>query len=89
MLIIRRRQGEAVLIGENVEIRVVEVGGGRVKLGISAPVEVLILREEIRLAAEQNQAAARAATPEDVRRLLSGLKPQTVQSNSRKTHPLR
>ena len=73
MLIIRRRQGEAILIGENVEVRVVEVGAGRVKLGISAPAEVLILREEIRLAGEQNLAAARATTPENVRRLLAGL----------------
>jgi carbon storage regulator len=73
MLILRRREGEAVLIGEDVEIRVVEVGGGRVKLGISAPAEVLILREEIHLAAEQNLAAAQAATQENIRRLLSGL----------------
>ena len=60
MLIIRRRQGEAILIGENVEVRVVEVGAGRVKLGISAPAEVLILREEIRLGDDARERTASA-----------------------------
>ncbi len=71
MLVIRRREGEAVLIGEGIEVRVLETAGGRVTLGITAPKDVVILREEIRLAAEENWAAARAVTPKRLRSVLA------------------
>lgn len=60
MLVIRRRSGESILIGEDVEIQVIEVSGGRVKLGIQAPANVPILRKEVKLVAEQNTQAAGA-----------------------------
>jgi carbon storage regulator len=59
VLTIRRRCGESVLLGDNIEIRVLEVAGGRVKLGISAPREVLVLRNELKLTQEFNLDAAR------------------------------
>lgn len=63
MLVIRRRAGEAFFVGDDVEIRVIELGAQRVVLGIAAPPEVTILRKEIRQAAEQNQEAARTVSP--------------------------
>jgi carbon storage regulator len=60
MLVIRRRAGESVLIGDGVEVEILEIAGNQVKIGISAPREVLILRREVRLTAEQNQLAARS-----------------------------
>ena len=63
MLVIRRRVGEAFFVGDNVEIRIVEINAHRVVLGIEAPPEVSILRQEIRQAAEQNQQAARTISP--------------------------
>ncbi len=63
MLVIRRRAGEAVVIGDGVEITVIDVTGSRVKLGIEAPSEVTILRKEIQVAARQNLAAAAGASP--------------------------
>ena len=63
MLVIRRRVGEAVFIGADVEIIIVELNAHRVVLGIEAPAEVTILRKEIRQAAQQNQEAARTVTP--------------------------
>lgn len=74
MLVIRRRAGEAVLIGETVEITVIDVTGSRVKLGIQAPAEVPILRKEIQLAARENVAAAEGATPASVGKLLEALR---------------
>lgn len=59
MLVIRRRAGESLIIAENVEIEVLEVGPTQVKLGIRAPKEILVLRKEIQLIREQNQAASR------------------------------
>jgi carbon storage regulator len=60
MLVIRRRAGESVLIGEGVEVEVLEIAGNQVKIGISAPREVLILRREVQLTAEQNALAAKS-----------------------------
>lgn len=74
MLVIRRRAGESVLIGEAIEVQVVEITPGRVKLGISAPPDVLILRKEIRLAAEQNLAAAEGLSSGLIRSLLVRLR---------------
>ena len=47
MLILQRRTGESVVIGEDVRISVVSIEGGRVRLAISAPPEVSILRSEL------------------------------------------
>ena len=59
MLVIRRRPGEALLIGEEIEVEILDISGGHVKIGIRAPREVTVLRKEIRLTIEQNRAAAR------------------------------
>ena len=58
MLVIRRRAGESILIGDSIEVRVIETAPGRVKLGIVAPRDVLVLRNEVRLTREENLAAA-------------------------------
>jgi len=48
MLVLSRKHGECVRIGESIEVKVLEIDGGRVKLGFSAPPDVAIQREEIR-----------------------------------------
>lgn len=60
MLVIGRKAGESILIGPDIEIQVIEVAGSRVKIGIRAPRQTNILRKELQLAAQQNQAAAQA-----------------------------
>lgn len=59
MLVIRRRAGESVLIGDEVEIQVTEIGPTRVKLCITAPKEVVVMRKEVKLTREENVAAGR------------------------------
>ncbi|HEY7335818.1 MAG TPA: carbon storage regulator [Bryobacteraceae bacterium] len=59
MLVIRRRPGEALLIGGDVEIEVLDATPSQVKLGIRAPRSISVLRKEIHLTSEQNRAAAR------------------------------
>ncbi len=70
MLVIRRREGEAVLIGEDVEVEVLEITPARVKLGIRAPEAVQVLRKELKATREQNLAAARGVSDEGLARLL-------------------
>ena len=47
MLILTRKVGERVLIGEDISITVLSVRGNQVKLGVQAPKEVSVHREEI------------------------------------------
>jgi carbon storage regulator len=47
MLVLGRHEGEAILIGANVIVRVMEIRGDRVRLGIEAPGEIEVNREEI------------------------------------------
>ncbi|EQF29142.1 carbon storage regulator [Clostridioides difficile CD160] len=47
MLVISRKKDEAVLIGDNIEVKVVGVDGNNIKLAISAPNNITILRKEI------------------------------------------
>lgn len=62
MLILSRRAGESITIGNDIKVKVVSVGSNQVRLGIEAPREVRVLREEICLAIEEeNRAAAKAA----------------------------
>ncbi len=47
MLVITRKKEESILIGENIEIAVIKLEDGSVKLGINAPKDVTILRKEV------------------------------------------
>ncbi len=47
MLVLSRREGETIKIGSDVELTVVSIRGDRVRLGIAAPPEVQIVREEL------------------------------------------
>ena len=58
MLILQRKAGESLLIGEEIESSVLSVEAGRVRLAIEAPRNVSILRSELKNAAEVNQEAA-------------------------------
>ena len=59
MLYLNRRPGEAVIINDAIEVRVIEVRGRTVKLGFSFPGDTSVLREEVFQAIrEANRAAA-------------------------------
>ena len=53
MLVLSRKPGERILIGREITLTVLEVRGGRVKLGFSGPASVPIHREEVRRKMEQ------------------------------------
>ena len=62
MLVLTRRKGQSIVLGDDIEISIVEVSGDSVRLGIEAPREVSVYRREIYDAIRaENIAAARAA----------------------------
>ena len=63
MLILQRKEGESLLIGDNVEISVLSVEAGRVRLAPQAPRSVPILRRELKGAAQPNREAADEEAP--------------------------
>ncbi len=58
MLILQRKAGESVAIGDEIEVSILSVEAGRVRLAIQAPRDVSILRSELKIAAEVNREAA-------------------------------
>ena len=59
MLVITRKKGESILLGDNIEITIVNIDDQNVKIAIAAPREVIILRKElIKQVGEENKSAA-------------------------------
>lgn len=62
MLILTRRVGESLMIGDNVNVTVLGVKGNQVRIGVNAPKDVAVHREEIYQRIQQEK-AQRAAAP--------------------------
>lgn len=60
MLVIARKKGESILLGDDIEITITNIDNGTVKLAIKAPREVTILRKELYVEVEnENKEAAK------------------------------
>ena len=77
MLILQRKEGESLLIGDEVEITVLSVEAGRARLAIQAPRSVTILRSELKVAADANREAAdEEVSPLELLGVLKGQEPK-------------
>jgi len=57
MLILSRKEGETITIGKDIHIKVLEVQGNKVRIGIEAPRDVSVNREEVLLKSSENKTA--------------------------------
>jgi len=64
MLVLTRAVNEAIMIGDGIEVTIVEVKGGKVRIGISAPPSVVVHRKEVYLAIKQANVEAAQAAPD-------------------------
>lgn len=75
MLVLTRKLGESIAIDDNIKITVVQIKGKQVRLGIQAPSDTKIHREEVYVAIQDQNKAATQAPPDSARRLSKILKP--------------
>ncbi len=61
MLVLTRKPGEAIVIGDDIEIEIVAIGGGKVRVGITAPRSTTVHRKEVYV--ELQEAAANGDQP--------------------------
>jgi carbon storage regulator len=64
MLVLTRKLGEMIRIGDQIKVTVLEVRSGQVKLGIDAPTEVKVHREEVYARIQAENRRAGRSTPE-------------------------
>lgn len=58
MLVVTRKTDESLIISDNIEITVLEIGKDKVKIGVNAPKEVKVIRSELKDARQTNEQAA-------------------------------
>jgi carbon storage regulator len=66
MLVLGRRPGENIRIGDDIKVIVLEVRGGQIKLGIEAPLEISVHREEIYERIQRQNRRAASTAPADL-----------------------
>ena len=67
MLVLARKINESIIIGDDIEVVVLEVQGEQVKLGINAPKSIKIYRKEIYEEIQQQNVAAATTSPEQLK----------------------
>ncbi|MGQ0635272.1 MAG: carbon storage regulator CsrA [Planctomycetaceae bacterium] len=71
MLVLSRQRDESIIIGENIVITVVDIRGDKVRLGIQAPTEIPVHRQEVYEAIQRENLRAQGLDPEGVSAVLS------------------
>lgn len=69
MLVISRKPGESILIGDNIKITILNTGSDKVTLGIEAPKEITVIRDELLETIEANRASATHAQELDLKEI--------------------
>jgi carbon storage regulator len=66
MLVLSRQRDESIMIGDNIVVTIVDVRGDKVRLGIEAPTEVPVHRQEVYEAIQRENRRASKLQPKDV-----------------------
>lgn len=69
MLVLSRQKDETIMIGDNIEITVVDIRGDKVRLGIAAPVQIPVHRKEVYEAIKRENKEAANVTLQDIVKL--------------------
>ena len=78
MLVLSRHRDESIIIGDDIVITVVDIRGDKVRLGIAAPIEISVHRQEVYEAIQRENKQASRLDPQDARQLESQILPGHV-----------
>jgi carbon storage regulator len=78
MLVLTRKSRQSIMIGDDIEVSVLSIMGEKVRLGIHAPREIPVFRNEIYLEIQQQNAAARTAASAEVDEALKRVSAEPV-----------
>ncbi len=84
MLILTRRAGESIVIGDDIVITIIEAGRDHVRVGIDAPRSVAVHRQEVYLAISQENEAARAGAGSGLLDAGAPVSPATIPRRPRR-----
>lgn len=70
MLVLSRKKGQGIMLGDNIELTIIEIQGDQVRIGINAPKNVPIYRKEIFLEIQEENKKAANVGVVDLRALL-------------------
>lgn len=73
MLVLSRKSEESLIINDEIEIKVIEIVGDKVRLGVEAPKNYKILRKELLQTVQSNQQAAKPVYTKDLMSFIAGL----------------
>jgi carbon storage regulator len=82
MLVIRRRAGQGIQIGDEIELEVLDITASRVTIGFRAPRAVAVVRKEVVLAGSANRAAAARTSESALQELAAQLQHSTPYPES-------
>ena len=77
MLVLSRQRDQTIMIGDDIEITIVDIRGEKVRLGINAPAEIPVHRKEVYDAIKRENRAAASVEPEDIADVAGASKGQT------------
>ena len=81
MLVLSRQRDESIMIGDNIVVTIVDIRGDKVRLGINAPTEVPVHRQEVYEAIQRENLRAARVEPRDLR----GLRPNAAGNDKNST----
>lgn len=79
MLVLSRQRDETIMIGDDIEITVVDIRGDKVRLGITAPTQIAVHRKEVYDAIRKENEQAACFKRDDLGPLSSGAAPKSVR----------
>ncbi len=72
MLVLSRQRDESIIIGDDIVVTIVDIRGDKVRLGINAPTEVPVHRQEVYEAIQRENRRAATTRPDNARKIASG-----------------
>lgn len=79
MLVLSRQRDETIMIGDDIEITIVDIRGDKVRLGITAPTTIPVHRKEVYEAIQRENREAAKVRMEDLSNLPGGVRPPEKQ----------